>query len=185
MIIIILITLLIIFLFIMPIGIRIIHNDNRSDVDLYFYHIFNYRLDLDEFIKLFITEKTNRKKIDPKTILNNIEITIKGKKFIKDTLKKSKVLKSTIVLKQDYDNMLLFFSFWNFCSYYTAFIHNYFQNVKNEYYMVSESKREICFEIIIEVRLIKLLIVCIKDFKEIIKLIKVKRRQKKNGKSYL
>ena len=47
----------------MPIGIRIIHNDNRSDVDLYFYHIFNYRLDLDEFIKLFITEKTNRKKI--------------------------------------------------------------------------------------------------------------------------
>ena len=76
MIIIILITLLIIFLFIMPIVIRIIHNDNRSDVDLYFYHIFNYRLDLDEFIKLFITEKTNRKKIDPKTILNNIEIRL-------------------------------------------------------------------------------------------------------------
>lgn len=185
MIIIIVIVLLVLFLLLMPIGIRIIHNDNRSDVDLYFYQIFNYRLDLDEFIKLFITEKTNRKKIDLKTIINNMELTIKSKKLIKDILKKSKVLKSTIVLKENYDKVFTLFSFWNFCSYYTAFIHNYFQSVKNEYYMISNSKKEICFEIIIEVRLMKLLIILIKDFKEVIKAIKIKRRQKKNGKSYL
>lgn len=183
--IIIIIIAIILFILLMPIGIRIIHNDNRSDVDLYFYKLFNYRLDLDEFIKLFITEKKDRKKIKLRTIINNLEISIKTRKILYDAMGVSKVLKSTILLKENYDNIFTFISYWNLCSYFSSFINAYFKKVKNEYYMTSNSKKELCFELIIEIRLIKLIYVMLKDLNEVVKAIKIKRRQKKNGKSYL
>lgn len=179
--------ILFIFLFIllMPIGIRFIYDDNRSDVDIYFYRLFNYRLDLDEFIKYFITEKSNRNQIDIQTIINNIEVTIKTKKLLKDLINKSRITKSTIIFKENYENIWSLVTFWNVVSMYSNIINYYFQNVKNEYYMIANTKRELCFEIVIKVRLINLIMVLIKDYKEVIKFIKIKRRQKKNGKSYL
>ncbi len=176
---------ILIFILLMPIGIRFIYDDNRSDVDIYFYRLFNYRLDLDEFIKYFITEKSNRNRIDFKTIVNNIEVTIKTKKLLLDIINKSRINKSTIILKENYENIWTFMSFWNVASIYSNIINSNFQSVKNEYYMIANTKREMSFEIVMEVRLIKLFVVVIKDYKEVIKFIKIKRRQKKNGKSYL
>lgn len=172
------------FILLMPIGIRFIHNDNRNDVDVYFYRLFNYRLDLDEFIKLFITDKNN-KKISINATINNLIVFVKTRKIVYDAMKVSKVLKSTILLKENYDNIFTFFSYWNFCSYFSSFINNNFSKVKNEYYMTSNCEKELCFEVVIEIRLIKLIYVFLKNFKEVVKAIKIRRRQKKNGKSYL
>ena len=182
--IIILIFAFLILLFI-PIGVRIIYDDKYSDVDIFVFKFLKYKFDLDSFIRKFIMDENDNTKISFQTIINNLELTINSKKTMKDIMKTIKVEKSTIVYKQDFDNYLMFVFFWNLVSRYTYIIRKSFKKVENEYYMISDNKQDISIELILKFRLINIVIALIKNIKEVFKIIKIRRRQKKHGTSNL
>lgn len=181
MIILIIIIFLVILLFV-PLGIRIIYDDTYSDIDVFVFKLIRHKFDLDSFIRKFITDKN---KISLKTILNNLELALNSKKIIKDICRSTKIEKSTIVLKEEFDNLFMFISFWNIISRYAYIIRKSFKKVNNEYYMISDGNKELSIEIIFKVNIIKVIFILIKNFKEVIKFIKIKRRQKKYGTSNL
>lgn len=177
----ILLTLIIILLFI-PISIRVIYDDNFSDIDIFISKHISHKFDLSLFIRKFIIEND---KINYLTILNNLQLIINSKKTIKDIMKSIKINKSTVIVKDGYDNYLKFIIFWNIISRYSYFLRENFKSIENEYYMFSNAKKDISFEVIFNIRMINIIIAIIKNFKEMTKLIKIKMRQKRNGTSNL
>lgn len=167
-----------------PIGVRVIYDNTFSDIDVFLFKKIKYKFDLDEFVRLFITDKNKPDKISLKAIVNNLELIIKSKKIIKDFCKNSKVVKSTIILKQDYDNIYTFISFWSIVSRYSFILKKYFKKVNNEYYMISDANNDISIELIFKFKLYKVLFILIKNIKELLKILKSRRRQK-NESSYL
>ena len=184
MITILLIIFFVIILFI-PIGVRIIYNDTYSDVDVFVFKKIKYKFDLDSFVRKFIMDKNDNSRISLPTIINNLELTINSKKTIREIIKTISVKKSTIILKQDYDNYLLFVFFWNLVSRYTYIIRKSFKNVKDEYYMTNDNDNDISIELILQLKLFNILIVLLKNIKEVLKVFKIRRRQKKDGTSNL
>ena len=181
------ITIIFIFLFIIllfvPIGARVIYDDTYSDIDIFIFKYIRYKFDLDSFLRKFLVDKNNNGRISLPTIINNLEIMINSRKTIKDIMKTMYVKKSTIILKQDYDNYLLFVFFWNIVSRYTYIIRKSFKNVENEYYMTSANDKDISIELILRFRLINVLLSLLKNTKEMFKVVKIKRRQKNDGTS--
>lgn len=177
----ILLVLIIILLFI-PISIRVIYDDSFSDIDVFISKHIRHKFDLTLFIRKFITEND---KINYLTILNNIQLLINSKQTIKDIMKTTKINKSTVIVKDSYDNYLKFIMFWNIVSRYSYFLKENFKSIKNEYYMYSNTEKDISFELIFNIRMINIIIAMFKNFNEMIKLIKIKRRQKKDGTSNL
>lgn len=175
--------LILIFLLFVPIGIRIIYDDNYSDIDVFIFKYIKYKFDLDSFIRKYLIEENN--KISLPLIINNFILLINSKSIIKDLCKTIKIKKSTVILKNDYDNYLTFIFFWNIVSRYTYIIRKSFKKVENEYYMISNQKRDVSVELIFNISLFNIIIVLIKNLKETIKVIKLRRRQKKNGTSNL
>ncbi len=178
-------TCFIVLLLFAPIGIRIIYDDKFTDIDIFAFKLIKYKFDVDNFIRKFIIDNNGIKKINVQSVIDNLEILLNSKDIIKDICKKTKIKKSTIVIKQDYDNYLLFITNWNIISRYAYIIRKSFKKIENEYYMLSNSKNDISIEIIFQFQLINLVIVLIKNFKELIKILKIKRRQRKNGTSNL
>jgi len=167
----------------MPIGIRILYDDTYSDIDVFIFKYIKHKFDLDSFIRKFFMDKNDNSRISLPTIINNLELTIKSKKVIKDMMKTIEVKKSTIIYKQDYDNYLLFVFFWNLISRYTYIIRKSFKKVDNEYYMTNDNDRDISIELILKLRLINILFVLMKNIKEVFKVLKIRRRQKEHGTS--
>lgn len=166
-----------------PISLRIIYDDTYSDIDVFLFKYIKYKFDLDSFIRKFIMDKNDNSRISFPTILNNFELAINSKKTMRDIIKTIDIKKSTIIFKQDYENYLLFVFFWNLVSRYTYIIRKSFRNVDNEYYMTSDNDRDISIELILRLKLINILVAIIKNLKEMIKVLKIRRRQKKNGTS--
>lgn len=177
--------MLIIFIFLLfiPIGIRVIYDDNYSDIDVFIFRFLKYKFDLDSFIRKYIIEENN--KISLPLIVNNLILLINSKSLIRDLCKTIKVKKSTVILKRDFDNYLSFIFFWNIVSRYTYIIRKSFKKVENEYYMMSNQKNDVSLELIFNITLFNVLIVLLKNIKETVKVIKLRRRQKKNGTSNL
>ena len=176
--------ILIVMLFI-PIGVRIIYDDTYSDIDVFVFKYIKYKFDLDNFIRKFIMDKNDNTRISLPTILNNLEIAINSRKTMKDIMKTISVKKSTIIYKQNYDNYLLFVFFWNIISRYTYIIRKSFKTVNNEYYMTNDNNKDISIELILQLRLFNILIALLKNIKELLKVFKIRRRQKKDGTSNL
>lgn len=155
-----------------------------TDVSLFFYRFINYQFDVDEFLRKFIVDD-KQKKIDLRTIVNNINYIIKSKKFISDLMKVTTVTKSTVILKHDYDNIYLFITYWNIIANLSNMMKKKFKKVKNEYYMCSNDEANIKAEMIFKTKIINVIIVVFKNRKEIVKVIKIRRSDKKNGASNL
>lgn len=174
-----------ILLLIVPVGFRIIYDETYSDIDVYLFSFIRYKFDIDEFLRKFYTDKIDSSKISLRELLNNIELTINSRKILKKIFKITKIKKSTIILKENYDNTLLFITFWSFVSRYRYFINKYFKKVENEYYMISNCKKDFNFELIFSINVWKILVILLFSLKDIISVIKVRRRQKRNGTSNL
>lgn len=175
------IIILLILLLFTPIGIRVIYDDTYSDIDIYLFKWIRYKLDLDEFIRKFITTKQNRDKVSLIAIINNLEILLSSKKTIKDLCKITTIEKSTIIMKQNYEDTFKFIMFWNIVSRYIYIIRKSFKKVRNQYYMISNLDKDLSVELIFKINVFKVLIIIIKNYKEVINLIKIRRRQKNNG----
>ncbi len=169
---------LIILLFV-PISIRILYDDKYSDIDIYLFSFIRHKFDLDKFIKKFINDKNN--KLSFRTLFNNVEMLLNSKRIFKDICNKTKIDKCTIILKDNYDDIYKFIVFWNIASRFSFIIKKYFKNINNEYYMITNSKDDLSVEIIFKVNIWKIFFVIIKNYKEVLSLIKIRRRQKKNG----
>ena len=169
---------LIILLFV-PISIRILYDDKYSDIDIYLFSFIRHKFDLDKFIKKFINDKNN--KLSFRTLFNNVEMLLNSKKIFKDICNKTKIDKCTIILKDNYDDIYKLIVFWNIASRFSFIIKKYFKNINNEYYMITNSKDDLSVEIIFKVNIWKIFFVIIKNYKEVLSLIKIRRRQKKNG----
>lgn len=169
---------LIILLFV-PISIRILYDDKYSDIDIYLFSFIRHKFDLDKFIKKFINDKNN--KLSFRTLFNNLEMLLNSKRIFKDICNKTKIDKCTIILKDNYDDIYKFIVFWNIASRFSFIIKKYFKNINNEYYMITNSKDDLSVEIIFKVNIWKIFFVIIKNYKEVLSLIKIRRRQKKNG----
>ena len=179
--------ILIIFLFIIllfvPIGIRVIYDDKRSDIDIYLFSFIRHKFDLDEFIRKFIIDEN--KKVSIRVLLNNLEIALNSQNIIKDICSKTRVKKSTIILKQNYTDIYKFIFFWNIVSRVSYLFKNSFKSIENEYYMITNSNSELNFEFIFKINIWKMLFIIIKNINEVKSIIKVRRRQKKSGTSNL
>ncbi len=162
----------------MPVGIRFIYNDQKSDVDIYFYKLFNTRFDLDEFIRLFVTDKDDREKISFAVIRYNVILAFQSRKVFRDICKYSKVRKITVLLKEDYEKIYTFFAYWMAVSELSQFLHSNFKAVENEYYMTSNLQSEINFEFILEVRGIIFLFILFKNIKEIFRIKKYMKKKR-------
>jgi len=181
------IILLIFFLILLflPIGVRIIYDNKYSDVDVFIFKFIKYKFDLDSFIRKFIMDENDINKISFHTLLNNLELAINSKKLIKKIMKTIKVKKSTIIYKHDFEDYLVFIFYWNIVSRYKHIIRRYFKKVENEYYMINNEGQDISVELILRIKLINIFIVILKNMKEMIKVLKTRRRQKKHGTSNL
>lgn len=181
----IIITLLIVIILFIPIGVRIIYDNTYSDIDVFIFKNLKHKFDLDSFVRRFIMDKNDSSRISLTTIINNLELSINSKKTMRDILKTIDVKKSTIVFKQDYNDYILFVFFWNVVSRYTYIIRKSFKSVENEYYMSSDNDNEISIELVLKIKLIYILIALLKNINEVFKVLKIRRRQKKNGTSNL
>lgn len=181
------IILVFIFLFsvFIPIGFKITYLDNRLNVDMFCYFFIKYKLDVDELIKRITSDKNKGNKFSLNVFLKNIEMFINSKKIIKDLLKQTVVTKNTIIQKENYDNIFTFIVFWNIIARFSFLTKKYFKQVKNEYYMIGDIENDVNVEMIIKINLFKVFIVMFKNIKEVLKLIKIRRRQKNDGTSYL
>lgn len=175
----IIILLLIMIILFIPINIRIIYDNTFSDIDVFLSKFIRHKFDLDEFIRKF-TSYNN--KISYIIILNNIELLINSKNILKDILKKTNIIKSTIILKNNYNDFFQVILFWNFIARIKCFLKDNFKFVNNEYYMVVNGNQEISIEMIFKIKIINILYSCLKNYKELFKIIRIKRRQK-NGTS--
>ena len=108
-----------------------------------------------------------------------------NKNIIKDICSKTKVKKSTIILKQNYTDIYKFIVFWNIVSRVSYLFKNNFKSIENEYYMITNSNSELNFEFIFKINIWKMLFIIIKNINEVKSIIKVRRRQKKSGTSNL
>lgn len=181
-IIILILVLLIAILLFIPISIRVIYDDSFSDIDVFLFKYIRHKFDLTLFIRKFITDNN---KISFITILNNFQLLINSQNTLKDIMKTVKINKSTVILKDSYDDYIKFILFWNIVTRYSCFLKENFKNVENEYYMITNAKRDISFELIFNIKIINIIISIIKNYKEMVKIIKIKRRQKKDGTSNL
>ena len=175
--------LLLVILLFVPISIRILYDDSYSDIDIYLFSFIKHKFDLDSFIRKFIIDKEN--KISFTILFNNIEMMINSRKIFKDICNKTKIDKCTIILKENYDDIYKFIIFWNIASRFSFIIKKYFKKINNEYYMITNSNNDLSVELILKVNIWKIFFVMIKNYKEILSLIKIKRRQKKDGTSNL
>ena len=175
--------LLLIILLFGPISIRILYDDSYSDIDIYLFSFIKHKFDLDSFIRKFIIDKEN--KISFTILFNNIEMMINSRKIFKDICNKTKIDKCTIILKENYDDIYKFIIFWNIASRFSFIIKKYFKKINNEYYMITNSNNDLSVELILKVKIWKIFFVMIKNYKEILSLIKIKRRKKKDGTSNL
>jgi len=100
-------------------------------------------------------------------------------------MKTIKVKKSTIIYKHDFEDYLVFIFYWNIVSRYKHIIRRYFKKVENEYYMINNEGQDISVELILRIKLINIFIIILKNMKEMIKVLKTRRRQKKHGTSNL
>ncbi len=166
------IAILVSLIFIMPIGIRVTYNDQNSDVDLYFYKLFNIKLDLDQFVRWLFTTKKNRDQITWESFIHNMKVGYAFKNIGKSVCHFSKVKKITFVLKENYERVYLFVSYWILSQKLSSFLHQHFKAVHNEYYMTSNQKLSFSFETIIEVRIIYFLLALIKNIKDLPKILK-------------
>lgn len=167
-----------------PIGVRIIYDDKFSDIDIFLFKKIKRSFDLDLFLRKFIIDKDSNK-INVNNIINDLELIINSKKVLRDFMRTIIINKSTIIMKQSFENYLQFIFFWNIVSRYTYIIRKSFKKVENEYYMISDKDKDFCFEIIFHFNLFYLCLVILKNIKEVINIIKIRRRQKKNGTSHL
>lgn len=172
------------FLCFVPIGVRVIYDDKFSDIDIFLFKKLKRTFDLDKFLRSIIVDKENNK-ISFQVIVNDLELLINSKKIIKDIMSIITINKSTIILKQDFDNHLQFILFWNIVARYTYIIRKSFKKVDNEYYMINDGEQDISLELIFHFNMFNLVFVIIKNFKDVINIIKIKRRQRKNGTSNL
>jgi len=179
------IVMIIIFLVLLfvPIGIRVIYNDERSDIDVYLFSFIKHTFDLDNFIRKFIID--NKNNISLRLILQNLEMGLNSQNIIREICKKTKVEKCTIILKEDYSNIYKFILFWNVISRITYIFKTHFKQIKNEYYMITNSKSELNFEIIFKINIWKILFILLKNLNEVKSIIKIRRRYKKSGTSDL
>ena len=166
------------------IGIRIIYNNKMTDVSLFLYRFFKYKFDVDNYIRKYVIDE-EKKKLNVQELIKNINYTIESKQIISDLMSVTNITKSTIVFKQNFENIYLFISYWNIISNLSYFIKKKFKSVKNEYYMLSNNESNIGIEMIFKVKVYKMLLVFFKNRKRLISVIKKRRRDKKSGASNL
>ena len=118
-------------------------------------------------------------------IIKNIEFIINSRNIIRKICKRIKIVKCTIIFKNDYNNVLTFISYWNIVSRIKYFLKKHFKYIKNEYYMISNSENELNVEIIFKINIWKILFVLVMNIQELFEIIKIKRRTNKNGTSNL
>lgn len=167
----------------MPLKIRIIRNDEKSDIDLYLTKIFNIRVDIDEAIKYLLSTKDNRKVITVESALYKIMIMYKLRKFYSDIMKRTKITKTTVIpkLKRDEEYYKTVF-LWIFLSFTKKLLNDNFGYIDNEVYNVhvNQENTEMNFEIVFRIRIITIIISFIKNLKTINHIRKITKKGSEN-----
>ena len=86
-----------------------------TDVSLFLYRFFKYKFDVDNYIRKYVIDE-EKKKLNVQELIKNINYTIESKQIISDLMSVTNITKSTIVFKQNFENIYLFISYWNIIS---------------------------------------------------------------------
>lgn len=183
----IIVLLVIIFILLMPIGIRITKNDERSDVDIFLSKIFNIRIDFDEFVRLLLTSRENRNQITLKSIINNLKIVYEFREVIQTVAAFGQVRYLTIIMKGKFEDVT-FKTYYNisselFFSFFDEYIKRTFKKVNNTYYSVKDEptiiKNMFTLECIIDIRIIYFIIAFFKNYRLIPRMFRLLGRSEK------
>lgn len=176
--------LIILIIIFMPIKVRIIRNDYKNDVDLFFVKLFNVRLDLDKLIRYFLTTKLDRTRVTLGSILYNINMYKKSKNIINSFNKWIDIKKITIILKTNeslndfdiYTNVL----FYTGISKLQDYLKSNFKSIENQYYVVNNESEnnELEFEMILNIRIAFFIYAIIRNIKDIPNIIKATKENK-------
>ena len=170
---------ILIFLFIiliMPINFRFLYDDDRSDIEIQLIKFFNLKIDVDKFIRFLLTNKYDRNKITFDSIVYKMVLFFKGRRISKWVIRRTRLIKSSILIEEDIENYLLFIMDWTAVNVIKNLFSSLFSKTENNYYMVLPSnKRKISLEIVVQMRIIFLILAIIFNMKDVFKTIKFMR----------
>lgn len=182
---------LMLFILLLKVKMRIYRNVNEKvNIDLIFTSLFKLTIDIDEKFNSFVSDKSSIEILN--SIIKIYNKVNEAKKPINSLMKKI-VIKKIIVIPMYVPNDPILYSYYMYLSYHTLnslklLVRSHFKKVIKEDYHVALIKRDygskkeyLCFDIVLEMNFLKLLLMVIKDKTVWINLFK---EQKNYGKLY-
>lgn len=167
---------IILIILIMPFNIRFLYDDKKSDIEINLIKIFNIKIDVDKFIRFLLTSKKDRSRITVDSIMYKMGLFLKSKHITKWIIKRTRLVKSSILIEEDIEKYLTFIASWITINSVKKYIEKMFYKVENNYYMVLPSnKRKISMEFIMQTRIILGIIAILINIKDVFKMIKFMR----------